>query len=65
MNTLDAVYIVTEKENFPIIEKTGQIPMASVEEAWQAARERLKKGASRTIRLPSCPMRRQRCPFLR
>lgn len=43
MNTLDAVYIVTEKENFPIIEKTGQIPMASVEETWQAARERLKK----------------------
>lgn len=43
MESLDAVYIVTEKENFPIIEKTGQIPMETLEDAWQAAKERLKK----------------------
>ncbi|MEE0029715.1 MAG: hypothetical protein U0I99_05990, partial [Dialister sp.] len=37
------VYIVTRPENFDILrEKTHQIPVATVEEAWQLAQKQLE-----------------------
>ena len=35
------VYLVTRKENFDFVRRTGQIPAASLEEAWEMARARL------------------------
>lgn len=36
-------YLVTKPENFEFVKQTGQIPVASLEEAWQLAQEELKK----------------------
>ena len=35
------VYLVTRKENFDFVRKTGQIPVETVAEAWQLAQEKL------------------------
>jgi len=35
------VYMVTRKENFAYVKQTGQIPVATVEEAWQLAQKKL------------------------
>ena len=37
------IYLVTRKENFEAIKKTGQIPVATVEEAWSLAKAQLAK----------------------
>ncbi|HIU63595.1 MAG TPA: nickel-dependent lactate racemase [Candidatus Avacidaminococcus intestinavium] len=39
----NTVYLVTRKENFDIVRKTGQIPVETLAEAWQLAQEELKK----------------------
>ena len=38
----NTVYLVTKPENFEAARKTGQIPVATIEEAWQLAQEKLK-----------------------
>ena len=35
------IYLVTKKENLEITKKTGQIPVATVEEAWELAQKQL------------------------
>ena len=35
------VYIVTRKENFDTVKKTGQIPVETLEEAWSLAQKQL------------------------
>ncbi len=37
------IYLVTRKENFEAIKKTGQLPAATVEEAWQLAKAQLAR----------------------
>lgn len=37
------VYLVTRPENFDFVRKTGQIPAASLEEAWQMAQAQLER----------------------
>ena len=39
----NTVYLVTKKENFDIVRRTGQIPVESLEEAWKLAQEELAK----------------------
>ena len=39
----NTVYLVTKKENFDIVRKTGQIPVESLEEAWKLAQIELAK----------------------
>ena len=41
--SMEACYVVTRPENFDIIRQTGQIPAATLEEAWKMAEERLQK----------------------
>lgn len=36
-------YLVTKPENFEFVKKTGQIPVASLEEAWELAQKELAK----------------------
>lgn len=40
---LKAVYIVTRPEHFEVIRRTGEIPAATMEEAWQMAQETLRE----------------------
>ena len=35
------IYMVTKKENFDAVRRTGQIPAETVEDAWRMAREKL------------------------
>ena len=35
------VYLVTRKENFDFVRRTGQIPVETVAEAWKLAQEKL------------------------
>lgn len=37
------VYLVTREENFEFVRKTGQIPVASVKEAWSLAQKKLQE----------------------
>jgi nickel-dependent lactate racemase len=37
------IYLVTRKENFAAVRKTGQIPCATLQEAWQKAEDQLKQ----------------------
>lgn len=39
----NTVYLVTRKENFDIVRRTGQIPVESLEEAWKLAQAELAK----------------------
>lgn len=51
------VYLVTRKENFEDVRRTGQIPAATVEEAWEMARKQLEERGNKdyTINvLPHC-----------
>ncbi len=41
INSMKRVYIVTRPENFAIIRQSGQIPAATLEEAWKMARQEL------------------------
>ncbi len=41
--SMEAVYVVTRCENFDVMRQSGQIPAASLEEAWQAAQKLLQK----------------------
>ncbi len=43
INSMKQVYIVTRPENFDIIRQSGQIPAATLEEAWQMAQAELAK----------------------
>lgn len=43
MNSMKRVYIVTRPENFDIIRQSGQVPAATLEEAWAMAQEELKQ----------------------
>lgn len=38
----NTVYLVTKPENFDAVRKVGQIPVATIEEAWALAQEKLK-----------------------
>lgn len=37
------VYFVTRRENFEFVQRTGQIPVSTLAEAWEMAKEHLKK----------------------
>jgi hypothetical protein len=37
------VYLVTKPENFAFVKSSGQIPVVSLQEAWNLAQEQLKK----------------------
>lgn len=41
INSMKQVYIVTRPENFDIIRQSGQIPAATLEEAWNMAKSEL------------------------
>ena len=43
INSMKQVYVVTRPENFDIIRQSGQIPAATLEEAWTMAQEELKR----------------------
>lgn len=43
IQSMKAVYVVTRKENFDVIRRSGQIPAATLEEAWQMARTVLEE----------------------
>ena len=43
INSMKHVYIVTRPENFDIIRQSGQIPAATLEDAWAMAKEELEK----------------------
>ena len=43
INSMKHVYIVTRPENFDIIRQSGQIPAATLEEAWAMAKDELEK----------------------
>ncbi|AXL21818.1 nickel-dependent lactate racemase [Megasphaera stantonii] len=43
INSMKQVYVVTRPENFDIIRQSGQIPAATLEEAWAMAQEELKR----------------------
>lgn len=47
--SMRAVYVVTRPENFDIIRRSGLIPAATLEEAWQAAQASLPKDYTVTI----------------
>lgn len=54
--TTHTIYFVTKPENFDIIrKKTPQIPVATVQEAWELAKKQLKKKAGRTTPSISSP----------
>lgn len=41
IQSMKAVYVVTRRENFDIMKRSGQIPVSSLEEAWQQAQKLL------------------------
>lgn len=47
IQSMKAVYVVTRKENFDVIRRSGQIPAATLEEAWQMARTVLEEEGCR------------------
>ena len=47
IQSMEAVYVVTRKENFDVIRRSGQIPAATLEEAWQMAQSLLQEEACR------------------
>ena len=44
---MKAVYVVTRKENFDVIRRSGQIPAVTLEEAWQMAQSLLQEEGCR------------------
>ena len=38
IESMRAVFVVTERKNFDIMKQSGQIPVESLEEAWKAAK---------------------------
>ena len=60
------VYIVTKPENFDILrEKTHQIPVATVEEAWQLAQKQLEKEGKTDYSINIIPHGSAIVPFLK
>jgi nickel-dependent lactate racemase len=47
IQSMKTVYVVTRKENFDVIRRSGQIPAATLEEAWQMARTVLEEEGCR------------------
>lgn len=47
IQSMKAVYVVTRKENFDVIRRSGQIPAATLEEAWQMAQSLLQEEGCR------------------
>ena len=43
ISSLSRVYVVTRRENFDFIRKSGQVPVASLEEAWALAQQELAR----------------------
>ncbi len=60
------VYFVTKKENFDVIRnKTHQIPVATVEEAWALAKEQLKKEGKEDYTINIIPHGSAVVPYLK
>ena len=49
-----AVFVVTERKNFDIMKRSGQIPVESLEEAWQAAKAILAEEGKEDYTIASC-----------
>ena len=47
IQAMKAVYVVTRKENFDVIRRSGQIPAATLDEAWQMAQSLLQEEGCR------------------
>lgn len=47
IQSMKTVYVVTRKENFDVIRRSGQIPAATLEEAWQMAQSLLQEEGCR------------------
>lgn len=43
IRSMRAVYVVTRRENFGVMRQSGQIPVLTLEEAWQSAQELLHR----------------------
>lgn len=61
----NTVYMVTRKENFEIVRKTGQIPVATLAEAWQLAEAELEKRGMKDYTINIMPHAANTVPMLK
>lgn len=65
IQSMKAVYVVTRRENFDIMRKSGQIPAASLEEAWQAAQDLLKEEGNSEYTIAVMPYAASTLPIVK
>ncbi|MEG1413027.1 MAG: nickel-dependent lactate racemase [Acidaminococcaceae bacterium] len=63
--TTSTVYLVTKPENFAIVRKTGQIPVATVAEAWELAQQELAKRGQRDYTINIMPHAANTVPMIK